>query len=379
MVTKAPVLTYFDTNKPIVMTVDSSSKGMGAAIIQDETVLTLQKYDLEVTYKPGKLLYVADTLSRAFLEETEETLVEDLAVNELYLLAYLTVSSEKYKTIKEGTENDLEMSRLRQQIMTGWPETKQEVDQQIQTYWNYRDEITCIDGLMFKVHKLIIPKSLRPEMLDRIHEAHLSMVKCKARAREVLFWPGMSTDIEEKVATCNICARHTNSNAKEPLIPHDIPNRPWAKVAMDLFELKGQHYLLSVDYFSKWPEISKLQGLTRSSVINHVKSQFSNYGIPDQVISDNGPQFASREFTKFSKDYGFQLTTTSPHYPSSNGQAERMVQTVKGLLKKANDPYLAILDYRNSPIDGIDLSPAQIFMGRRLKTTLPTATPLLKP
>ncbi|XP_060067592.1 uncharacterized protein K02A2.6-like [Ylistrum balloti] len=125
---------------------------------------------------------------------------------------------------------------------------------------------------------------------------------------------------------------------------------------MDLFELKGQHYLLCVDYFSKWPEISKLQGLTSSSVINHVKSQFSKYGIPDQVISNNGPQFASREFTKFSKDYGFQHTITSPHYPSSNGQVERMVQTVKRLLKKANDPYLAILDYRNSPIDGIDLS-----------------------
>ncbi|XP_060067240.1 uncharacterized protein K02A2.6-like [Ylistrum balloti] len=164
-------------------------------------------------------------------------------------------------------------------------------------------------------------------MLDRIHEAHLGMVKCKARAREVLFWPGMSTDIEEKVATCNICARYTNINAKEPFIPHDIPNRPWAKVAMDLFELKGQHYLLSVDYLSKWPEISKLQGLTSSSVINHVKCQFSKYGIPDQVISDNGPQLASREFAKFSKDYGFQHTTTSPHYPSSNGQVKRMAQT----------------------------------------------------
>ncbi|XP_060071799.1 uncharacterized protein K02A2.6-like [Ylistrum balloti] len=154
------------------------------------------------------------------------------------------------------------MSRLRQQI-TGWPEIKQEVDQQIQTYCSYRDEIVCIDGLMFKEHTLIIPKALRPEMLHRIHEVHLGMGKCKARAREVLFWPGMSTDIEEKVATCNIYASRTNSNAKEPLIPHDIPNRPWA---MDLFELKGQHYLLNVDYFSKWSKISKLQGLTSSSL-----------------------------------------------------------------------------------------------------------------
>lgn len=150
-------------------------------------------------------------------------------------------------------------------------------------------------------------------MLDGIHESHLGMVKCKARAREVLSWPGMSTNMDEMVA------RHMNSNPKESLVSHEIPNRPWSKVAMD--------YLLTVDYFSKWPEIAKLKGLTSSSVINHVKSQFSKYGIPDQVVSDNGPQFACREFSKFSKGYQFQHTTTSPHYPQSNCQVERMVGT----------------------------------------------------
>ena len=88
-------------------------------------------------------------------------------------------------------------------------------------------------------------------MLDIIHSSHLGIVKCKSRAREVLFWPSMNSDIEEKVSKCTTCALHQPQNPKEPLIPSEIPDRPWSKIGVDLFELKGQHYLISVDYFSK--------------------------------------------------------------------------------------------------------------------------------
>ena len=107
-------------------------------------------------------------------------------------------------------------------------------------------------------------------------------------------------------------------------------------------------------------------------------SQFSRYGIPDQLISDNVPQFISAEFVKFSTKYGFTHITSSPQYPQANGEAERAVQTVKQLLIKAKDPYKALMDYRNTPLEEINLSPAQLMMGRRLKTSLPTAFPLLQ-
>ncbi|XP_056006741.1 uncharacterized protein K02A2.6-like [Ostrea edulis] len=96
-------------------------------------------------------------------------------------------------------------------------------------------------------------------------------------------------------------------------------------------------------------------------------------------MSDNGPQFASAEFRKFTKEYKFRHVTSSPHYPQSNGQVERMVQTIKHLLKKAKDPYLAILDYRNTLLEELGLSPAQLFLARRLKTKLPVSSTLLKP
>ena len=133
-----------------------------------------------------------------------------------------------------------------------------------------------------------------------------------------------------------------------------------------------------MDYFSKWPEISKLDNLSAKNVISYMKSQISRYGIPDELISDNGPQFACEEFAQFMKDYDIKHTTSSPYHPQANGQAERTVQTVKRLLVKAKDPYKALLDYRNSPLD-TGFSPAQLFLGRQLKTTLPTTSKLLKP
>jgi transposase InsO family protein len=160
------------------------------------------------------------------------------------------------------------------------------------------------------------------------------------------------------------------------MITSKIPDRPWAKIGVDLFEHNKTHYLLSVDYHSKW--IAKLDNQSSKNTITYLQSQFSRYGIPDQLVSDNGPQFISAEFAEFSKKYGFTHITSSPHYPQANGEAERAVQTLKGLLTKAKDPYKALMNYGNTPLEEINQSPAQLMMGRRLKTSLPTAAPLLK-
>ncbi|KAF2887888.1 hypothetical protein ILUMI_18284 [Ignelater luminosus] len=164
--------------------------------------------------------------------------------------------------------------------------------------------------------------------------------------------------------SCHICITHRKNNPREPLIPHDIPNRPWKKVACNLFNIGRDAYLLVVHYYSKYIEIAKLEDST-------------------SIISDNGPQFTSRLFKKFSQEWEFQHITSSPLYPQSNGLVERNVQIVKNLLIKAKqanrDMYLVLFHYRNSPIEGINLSPAQLLMGRTLKDTLPINESLLIP
>ena len=198
-----------------------------------------------------------------------------------------------------------------------------------------------------------------------------------------MFWPGINAEIETIVKRCDVCQQYQRQNTKEPVIAHDIPSRPWQSVGGDLFEIQGQSYLILVDYYSGFFEISKLHRLDSEAVITQCKSQFARHGIPDRVITDNGPQFSSAVFLNFAHVYGFQHSTSSPRYPQSNGLAERAVQTAKKLLKKAvkggSDPYLALLAYRNTPIDAETGSPAQRLFGRRTKTTLPVTSQLLKP
>ena len=134
---------------------------------------------------------------------------------------------------------------------------------------------------------------------------------------------------------------------------------------MDLFELNGQYYLIVVDYYSRWLETAQLMQTTPVAVMEHCKSIFARFGIPEVVLSDNGPQFSSREFRKFSQVYCFTHITSSPYHPQGNGEAERSVQTMKNLPKKSTDPYIALLNHCTTPLLH-GYSPAELMMCRKL-------------
>ena len=107
------------------------------------------------------------------------------------------------------------------------------------------------------------------------------------------------------------------------------------------------------------------------STIAAVESVFSRHGIPEEVKSDNGLQYSPQEFAAFSKAYNFKYVTSSPLYPQSNGLAEKMVQTVKKILRQSNDIHKGLLEYRSTPMPWYNLSPVELSMGRRLSTQLP--------
>ena len=150
-----------------------------------------------------------------------------------------------------------------------------------------------------------------------------------------------------------------------------LPEYPWQVVGTDLFEIDGTHYLLTVDYFSRYPEVQQLTTTSSAAVISASKAVFARHGIPETVRSDNGPQYSSHEFARFASAYEFKHITSSPRFPQSNGQVERMVKTVKSMLKRSQDPYLALLSYRATPLPWCDLSPAELSMGRRIRTPIP--------
>ena len=284
--------------------------------------------------------------------------------------------------MKEATAKDTQLTKVIQTIKDGWPDNKHSLPKGVEEFWNFRSELSVLDGLLFRGEKLVVPKALRQEMLTRIHTGHLGIEKCKRRARDVLFWPRMNAQIEDVVLGCSICSENAIANQKEPLINRKIPFRPWEVVATDLFTVNGLDYLLVVDFYSRYPEIEKLKNTSSSTVISKLKSIFARHGIPAEVVSDNGPQYTSKEFTKFATDWDFKHNTSSPRYPQSNGLAEKYVQITKRLIEKARkdgrDPFLSLLEYRNTPIDK-EASPAQLLMSRRLRSVLPITYSQLHP
>ena len=222
--------------------------------------------------------------------------------------------------LRRKTELDEGLQQLKHIIKIGWPETKEEVPSEIRRYFDFKEELSIQDGILFKGNRVIVPVALRPHMITQVHSSHLGIESCLNKARDVLFWPGMTAEIKDCVSKCETCNTYQTNQQKEPLIPHDPPKRPWSHVATDLFSFDNKEWFIIVDHWSDYFELNQLSSTNSSSVIKSLKNQFGRHGIPDTLYSDNGPQFASREFKEIASARHFDHQTSSPHYPQSNGK-----------------------------------------------------------
>lgn len=204
------------------------------------------------------------------------------------------------------------------------------VNPQLATYFGIRDQLTTAQGIILKGDQLIVPQVLQVEYTQQLHKGHLAVDACTRRTRDSLYWPTMVTDIATFIEHCATCNSHKPHQQKQPLMLHDIPNRAWQIVATDSFDWDGKSYLLVVDSYSGWFEIDQLHGTTSASVIHKMKHHFTRFGVPSELLSDNGPQYSSAEFHEFSSVWGFAHTTSSPEYPQSNGRAYCQTTDDKG-------------------------------------------------
>ncbi len=214
------------------------------------------------------------------------------------------------------------------------------------------------NGLLLKGQRIIIPISLRSSMKVILHQGHNGIERCKNRARQSIFWPGINSEIEDLVSNCSVCQTYRNRQQKETLIQHTI---------------YGHDYVIVTDYFSKY--IERLTNKASSTVVNKIKEIFSRHGIPKELCADNGPEYTASCFKRFAKEWDFKHTTSSPHFPQSNGFVERAIQTVKKVLKKAHDGnqdlYLALLILNTTPGND-NQSPASRLFCRQPRSTLPS-------
>ena len=197
----------------------------------------------------------------------------------------------------------------------------------------------------------------------------------------MVYWLGINEQLEKLVLNYELCLKYSKAKSKQApnmSLGQEVPVHPWMKVASDIFHFENESYLLLVDYTSIFPIVHKLTSTMAQQVASHMKLIFSEYGWPETIISDNGPCYSAESFTKLMTDYSVNHITSSPHYPQSNGLAEKYVQIMKNLFYKAKeegtDLYKSLMIYRNTPLLHKLQSPMQILQSRTARTQLPMST-----
>lgn len=364
-----PTVQLETDHKPLIPISQKSLNDMPARV--QRLMIKIQRYDVELVYTPGKYLNIPDTLSRAGYVGQGDSLSNEVKSHVNMVYSGLPVSQEKLQSIAEATEADPVLKVVLHNLEHGWEKGS------VNAYYTYRDELCVVNGILLRGERIVIPTVLRKEILARLHEGHLGVEKIKSIARNSVFWPNISVDIDRIVSECSICQSFKYNQQRENLKRDDEQVGPWEKVGTDLFEIDHKMYLLVIDYYSNYPEVVELKSTTSTAIIKHLKSIFSRHGIPQSLVSDNGPQYDSREFKEFVAHYGFKHVTSSPNYPQSNGKAEKGVQIVKRLIMKASesrqDPELALLQYRSAPL-ACGRSPAELLFNRVLNTRVPRVT-----
>ena len=340
-------------------------------------LIRLLRYNVKAEYIPGRDLIVADTLSRAPQPAQESQSDEALYNESMATIETITssiCSTSKHLEIKQATQEDPILQRVIHSTLHGWPTS---VAGELQPYYKERGQLSFHEGVLYHGLRLVIPVALQQSTLEVIHKGHQGIVKCKARAQHSVWWPKISQSIETFVTQCQTCSIQ-RFQPPEPLRPSVFPMLPWQHIAVDLFQYNQHVYLVMVDYFSRFIHVCLLHTTTSSSVAKAMLSVFCIHGIPQEVTSDNGPQFSSSEFARFAQVQGFTHITSSPNHPKGNGEAERAVQTVKRLLATNDNLDEALLQYRSTPIAN-GYSPAELIFGRRIRTQIPSTDDQLKP
>ena len=346
-------------------------------------------YNFTAEWLKGKNNHAPDALSRNPVSDPQpqEMLAEqdgfddpEMSIAEIRAVINDNTESIRLQDLRRHAESDQEYDQLRHYIINGFPDHRNQLPETCKRYWNVREHLTLDDNLIVHGCRLLILSGMRQEMLSQLHASHQGSTRTKQRARLTIYWPGIDNDIDNIVLACKQCQDLLPSNTKEPLAAKPTPTRPFQEIAADLCFYAGQSYLVMIDCYSDWPTIVLMgHDTTAPRLIKAVRQSFCRTGIPDTFWSDGGPQFTSKQFQDFAKQWGFAHVTSSPRYPQSNGKAEATVKSMKKLIRTSwNGRFLdedklchALLQYRNTPSRKDGLSPAQKLYGHPIQDMIP--------
>ena len=254
---------YFilETDQKTLETILARSLNQATPRLQRILIRTFP-YNFTVHYLPGLNNQLADCLSRV------GGLQDSIKLPKLriyQITSQLNARSDSLQQLHEASQADDTLAILKYTIQKGWPSTIKELRSKIQPYWTFREELTIEDGLLLKSTRIVVPSMRQVEILKLIHEGHLGLTKCKLRAKETVYWPGLNDQLEKLVLNCQLYLKYLQSKCKQAprmSLGQEIPAFPWTKIATDIFHFEGESYLLLVDYTSRYPIIYKLTSMT---------------------------------------------------------------------------------------------------------------------
>ena len=340
-------------------------------------LLRLQKYDYKLIYKPGKYHIIPDTLSRATIDHPHDIQLESECELNVHMVIDQIKGSDSMKgKIQTETSLDSCLSKVLEYIKSGWPIDIKNCDSKAILYWSVKDKLSIFENMILYENRIVIPKILQPDILMKIHSSHQGRVRCKALARQGVYWRNINSDIDNIVQKCSKCLESRKFPDKVELKPHEVPHRPFEKVGADIVTVRGVKYQVVVCYFSKWIELSKLPSNPKSEdLIKHFKCIFSRFGIPELVFSDRERVYKCQLMDKFCNEFQISKEFSSAMYSQSNGQVERAIGHVKNIVKRCNgnmcDIRMCLLDYHATPLDSNLGSPHNILMNRSVRVKVP--------
>ncbi|XP_055643303.1 uncharacterized protein K02A2.6-like [Toxorhynchites rutilus septentrionalis] len=288
-------------------------------------VLRLQAFDYKVVFISGKN-NVADPLSRLSVlspipfDSNEEIFVREVAMHAV------SSSALQWNEIREASRNDREIQEILGLLLDG---NTQNLPVAYRVLVN---ELCELQGVLLRGDRIVVPESLRKQVLQTAHEGPPGITMMKNHLRSNVWWPKIDVEVEKLVKNCRGCTLVAAPEAPEPMQRSQLPKFPWHTVAIDFLGPlpEGQSLLVVIDCYSRFMEICEMDKTTAGDVIKELSVMFSRYGIPALLKADNAPQFSSEciEFKKFCDSHGVKLSNTIPYWPLTNGEVERQNRSI---------------------------------------------------
>ena len=343
----------------------------------------LMKYNYKMEFKKGVENYVADALSRLpVAADKNDYDYDDEIICQVMCDAMCT--SVTLNDLQKSVDRDPLFSDLKFCIQNGW--SKGKIGENLKPFYPIKDDLCVYNGLVMRNHRFVIPNELTSKLVQLAHESHQGITRTKQRLRELYWWPKMDEQVENLVKSCIVCQSNDKSAKTHfaPLKPVSYPDKPWTKLAMDIvgpFEMaknECRFAITLIDYNSKWPEVAFTSSVPTSKIILFLRQIFSREGFPEEIITDHGVQFTSKEFESYLAERGIKHGYSSIYYPESNGAIERFNGVLKNIVQSAiitGKPwqqsvteFLAVYRATLHAITG--KSPSLLLHGRRMRTKL---------